>query len=215
MKKSLRVIILVCLALFISSITYAEQFYLKGREIYQGYPTSYGVAGATFVGNFFNNPDDEAGDRVGYFTLFLGHDANGIETCGEQTRLISFKLIMNFFPFGRLVLVGPTDSQEVYAFWEYDDPTCVNGNCPLIGQANYLDPDLDPLTDLIGCAYTSDPYSDNDTLSAYIADVTVFDVVKQRFGSWGTTFSGGTVRGFLDHTPYISPAIVGVVELYH
>ena len=56
MKKSLRIIILVCLALFISSITYAtETYYLKGREISAGYSTSDGVAGATFVGNIFNN----------------------------------------------------------------------------------------------------------------------------------------------------------------
>ena len=209
MKKSLRNIILVFLALFISSIAYAQPFYLKGREIYQGYPTSYGVAGATFIGNFFDSPDGVAGDSAGYFTLILGHNANGVELCREQTELISFKLIMNFFPSGRLVLVGPTGG-PVYANWDYDDPDCVNGNCPLIGYADFLDPDAT----LIGCDVTSDPYNDNDTASAYIASVPDFHVVKQWFGSWGTPFSGGSVYGLLVHTPIVSPAIVGVVNLY-
>lgn len=211
MKKTLRIIIFVCLALFISSITYAETFYLKGREISEGHPTSYGVAGATFVGNFFNNPGDKAGDSAGYFTLILGHDANGIEECREQTRLISFKLVMNFFPFGRLVLVGPKDG-PVYASWDYDDPLCVNGNCILLGYKNFLDP-VSPK--LIDCDATSD-FDENDEYAAYIAEVESFNVVKKRFGSWGPPsrgVTGGLVSGFLDHTPYISPAIVGVVDL--
>jgi len=211
MKKTLRIIIFVCLALFISSITCAETFYLKGREISEGHPTSYGIAGATFVGNFFNNPGDEAGDSAGYFTLILGHDANGIEECGEQTQLISFKLVMNFFPFGRLVLVGPTDS-PVFASWVWDDPLCVNSNCILLGYANFLDPVI-PDPPLIGC---DESYDDNDLEAAYIAEVGTFHVVKQRFGSWGPPSRGvigGLVSGFLDHTPYISPAIVGVVDL--
>jgi hypothetical protein len=219
MKKSLRIIILVCLALIISSIAYADPLYLYGREISAGHPTSYGVEGATFVGNFFNRPVDEGGDIAGYFTLMLNHNANGIEECGQQTQLLGFKLVMNFFPFGRLVLVGPTEdpmTDPVYASWNWDDPLCVNGNCILLGYANFLDPDTDPATDLIHCDDTSEPYTDNDILAAYIAEVGSFNVVKQRVGSWGPPsrgVTGGLVSGFLDHTPYISPAIVGVVYL--
>jgi hypothetical protein len=178
------------------------------------------VAGATFVGNIFNNPNDEADDSVGLFTLILGHNGSGVEECGGQTQLLNFKLVMNFFPFGRLVLVGPTED-PVYASWDYDDPSCVNGNCILLGYANFLDPDTtlppDPDTDLIDCdADTSDTGTVNDVNAAYIAEVESFDVVKQRFGSWGPPSRGvigGSVSGFLDHTPYISPAIVGIVDL--
>ena len=160
MNKSFRIIILVCLALFISSITYADPVYLYGREISPGNPTpDGGVAGATFVGNFFNHPVDEGGDIAGYFTLMLNHNAIGIEGCEplnqeQQTQLLGFKLVMNFFPFGRLVLVGPREDpmiEPVYANWYYDDPLCINGNCILLGYANFLDPDTDPDTDLIPC----------------------------------------------------------------
>ena len=214
MKKSLSIIIWVCLALFISSTTYAtEIYYLKGREISAGHSTSDGVAGATFVGNIFNNPSDEAGDSVGLFTLILGHNGSGIEVCGEPTQLISFKLVMNFFPFGRLVLVKPTDV-PASASWVWDDPSCVNGNCILLGYEYFLDP-VTPDPPLIDC--DDESYDDNDPEAAYIAEVEPFSVVKQRFGSWGPLSRGvteGLVSGFLDHTPYISPAIVGVVDLY-
>jgi hypothetical protein len=48
---------------------------------------------------------------------------------------------------------------------------------------------------------------------AFIAKVSQFDVVKQWLGSYGVGFTGGLVSGWLVHTPVLSPAIFGTVDL--
>jgi hypothetical protein len=107
------------------------------------------------------------------------------------------------------VLVGPADG-TVSANWDYDDPDpdCYDGNCPILSYADFLDPNLVPDDDLEAC----DEVGDDE--AAYIAEVPEFQVVRQWIGSYGTRFRGGWLHGFLNHTPIISPAVVGEITLY-
>jgi hypothetical protein len=146
MKKSVSIILALFLFFSLSSISYADQYTMMGREISPGYPTPDGVEGALFVGNFF----DDDGISRGYFILTLGHDGMGVEECSNPddgsgiTELQSFKLVMKFNYGGRLVLAIPTDAFPVFAVWDSDDPNCPDGNCPLIGYDDFLDPIAPP-----------------------------------------------------------------------
>lgn len=142
----------------------------------------------------------------------------GIETCNADTELIRIRIVMNFYDAGRLVLVGPADG-PVYANWDFDDPDHPDGNILLIGYSNFLYPDTDtnniqrdiePPGDIVFC----DDTFGGDLNEAYIAQVPNFKVVRQRFGSYGIPFRKGEVYGFLDHRPFVSPAVVGKVRLY-
>ena len=53
-------------------------------------------------------------------------------------------------------------------------------------------------------------YAGTDSVSA---KVPIFGLARQRFGSYGTSFSGGSVGGYLVYTPIVSPAIFGTVFL--
>ena len=113
---------------------------------------------------------------------------------------------MNFNTGGRLVLLGPIGA-DVSALWKWNDPECEMGNCPLIDGEDYA-------------YYISlfkpeepNPVACEEDGNAFIAEVPGFYVVKQRFGSYGTEFKGGSVIGRLVHTPIISPAIFGTVYL--
>ena len=113
---------------------------------------------------------------------------------------------MNFNSGARLVLVGPVDG-EVNASWDWNDPDCVTGNCPLVDGEDY---------DNYLTLFSSNPPDPLECVAggkAYIAEVPEFDVAKQRLGSYGTRYIGGTVNGHLVHTPVISPAIFGSLSL--
>lgn len=136
----------------------------------------------------------------------------GIEACAQSTRLLGFKLIMNFYTGARLVLVKPGDVM-VDAAWSWDDPGCLGGNCPIIDAEDYLYYldlfDLDPLTEPnpVECHLDGDDF-------ALIAEVPAFGLRRQWFGSYGTRFRRGLVSGYLVHTPIISPAIFGSLQLW-
>ena len=87
-----------------------------------------------FIGKFF----DEDWTEVGRFSVILDNDGENIEICEGETELLRFSLIMNFRTGARLVLVGPTDD-DVIARWDWNDPACLTGNCPLISYAYYVD----------------------------------------------------------------------------
>ena len=204
------IVFTVFFVFFISSLSFADSFILKGREISAGKPTSEGVEGALFVGNFFN----ERGKVKGYFILTLDHSNELIEICNpdptapEGTELIKFKLVMKFNYGGRIVLVGPKDEDKpIKAVWAFDDPDHPDGNWPLLGYADYIDPSN---PGLVKC---DDSLLGGDPDVAYVAQVERFNVAKQWWGSYLTPYREGTVSGFLDHTPIISPAIVGVITL--
>lgn len=203
MKTWVHLILVVSLMLFFSSVTYADDqvVQLIGREIYAGRQMADGtVRGAFFVGKFFS---DNFSTELGRFTVILDHDNVGIEECGGETELRRFKLIMNFHSGARLVLLGPgREDGEVKAQWIYNDPGCPDGNCPLISYGYYIG--LFESGDLSGCGGGG---------NSFIAGVPEFGLRRQWFGSYGTSFIGGLVSGYLVHTPIISPAIFGSLQL--
>jgi len=202
MKRFTYLILAISLVMLFSSSVYADDFEVIGREIFPGINLGERTVGALFVGKFF---DSSSANERGRFTLTLDHNGEGVEACGGETRLIRFKLIMNFNTGARLVLLGPTDG-PVNAYWDWNDPTCENGNCPLIDGADYIH-----YIALFGpLAPNPVPCAGAD---AFIAEVPVFDIARQRFGSYGTGFSGGSVSGHLVHTPILSPAIFGSLAL--
>jgi hypothetical protein len=210
MKKMLYVLFTIGIVLSVSSSVYADDkaFTIKLREWFPGFNTGGVTVGALASGNIF----DIYGNNVGWVNICWNHSGEGIEECKETTTLLRIKIVMNFYDGARLVLVGPADG-TVGAYWGYDDPNprCQDqdGICPLIGYSNFLDPNTDP-DDLKPCEDTG------DTDAAYIARVPSFRVVRQRFGSYGKSFrwvTWASVSGFLDHTPIVSPAVVGEVVL--
>ena len=216
MKKIAHLILAVSLVLSFSSFVYAEEYpnplRLIGREISPGIDLGNITVGALFIGKFF---DGSFSSEMGRFTLTLNHDGTGIEECHGSTQLLRFKLVMNFNSGDRLVLLGPTDG-DVSADWDLNNSECENGNCPLVDGADYSQyislfyPDPDSDTDL-EAPFLKDCNPDGG--NAFIAVVPSFGLVKQRFGSYGTSFSGGSVSGYLVHTPIVSPAILGTVFL--
>jgi hypothetical protein len=203
MKKLLPIVFTVSVLLAISTFAYADDFELIGREISPGINLGGRTVGALFVGKFF---DSSFSTELGRFTVILDHDGSGIEVCGGRTQLLRFKLVMNFNTGARLVLLGPVDG-EVHAKWDWNDPACEDGGCPLITGEDYIH-----YIDLFD-PQAPDPAACQDGGSAFIADVEQFDVGRQRFGSYGTSYSGGSVSGHLVHTPVISPAIFGSLTL--
>ena len=207
MKKFMSIVIVICMALSVSSSVYADDpenvYTIKLREWFPGIDTGEITIGALASGNFF----DSAGNNAGWVNISWSHNGVGIEECEATTTLIRIRIVMNFFGGGRLVLVGPADG-IVGAYWGFDDPACPDGNCPLIGYSNFLDPTTNP-DDLLSCDEEG-----SDPATAFIAQVPSFQVVRQWFGSYGTRFRGGFVSGFLVHTPIVSPAVVGEVVLY-
>lgn len=207
MKKIAYLIIGVSLIALLPAFVSAnnnQAFQLIGREISPGIDLGDITVGALFVGKFFDNSWAEQGR----FTLVLDHNGQNIESCGFETVLIRSRLIMNFNTGARLVLVGPLEAPgTVTAHWFLNDPDCVDGNCPLINAEDYehyldlFDPEVDPIP--VAC----------DDADAFIAQVSDFTVTRQRLGSYGTSFSGGSVSGHLVHTPVISPAIFGTLYL--
>lgn len=207
MKKFTFILIAICMALSISSSVYADDpeniFTIKLREWFPGIDTGDITVGALASGNFF----DSDGNNLGSVNISWSHNGIGIEECNGETALIRLRLVMNFNSGGRLVLIGPVNG-TVNANWDFDDPSCPDGNCPLIGYSNFLDPTINPVEDLLSCDAAG------DSTSAFIAQVPSFQVARQWFGSYGTRFRGGFVSGFLVHTPIVSPAVVGEVVLY-
>jgi hypothetical protein len=181
-------------------------FQLIGREISPGISVGGNTVGAVFLGKFF---DEGYTKELGQFSVCLDHNGEGIEVCGGRTELIRFKLIMNFNAGGRLVLVGPqlgsTDTPPV-AQWDWDNPDCRDGNCPLIDYGSYI---------FLLSQLTASQCSElGDSDKAFIAQVERFQVVKQWLGSYGIGFKSGLIQnGWLVHTPVISPAIFGTVAL--
>jgi hypothetical protein len=202
MRKMAYFIFAVCVILSFSALAYADDFELIGREISPGIDLGNRTVGALFVGKFFYLEECELEGEAGRFTVILDHNGVGIEECGESTHLLRFKIIMNFNSGAKLVLLGPTDG-DVFAIWGSNDPACEDGNCPIINGADYL-----YYIDLFG-PEEPNPVECSVGGNAYIAEVPEFHVRRQWFGSWGTRFTGGTVNGYLVHTPIISPAIFG------
>jgi hypothetical protein len=208
MKKLVYIFIAVCMAISVSSTVYSIEegrvFTIKLREWFPGIKTGGMTVGALASGNFF----DSDGNNAGWVNISWNHDGIGIEECGKTTTLIRIKIVMNFYDGGRLVLVGPADG-TVGAYWGYDDPEqeCYDGNCPIFSYSDFLDPNLIPADALESCTV-------GNPNAAYIAQVPEFPVVRQWFGSYGTRFRRGHVKGFLDHTPIVSPAVVGELVLY-
>jgi hypothetical protein len=203
MKKMLPLMLAAGVFMLFSTFAHADNFELIGREISPGIDLGDTTVGALFIGKFF---DSNFSSELGRFTVILDHDGSGIEQCGGNTRLLSFKLIMYFDTGARLVLRGPVDV-EVSAYWDWNDPDCEAGGCPLINGADYLhyiDLFSPAAPDLVACPEGGD---------AFIAEIQEFGVLRQRFGSYGTTFAGGWVSGHLVHTPIISPAIFGSLTL--
>ena len=200
MKKIAHLVLAASLVILFSSFAYAnglQPFQLIGREVFPGIDLGDKRVGALFIGKFF----DEDWTEIGRFSVILDNDGENIEICEGETELIRFNLIMNFHNGARLALVGPRDG-VVNAYWGWNDPACSTGNCPLISYAYYVDL-FDVGTGLIPCTGTD----------SFIAEVPLFGIARQRFGSYGTTFTGGSVSGWLVHTPIISPAIFGTVLL--
>jgi hypothetical protein len=215
MKKAILLIVAVSLVFSIISVIYADDaltVQMIGREIYAGKETADGTnRGALFIGKFFNSNFTA---ELGRFTVILDHDNLDVEVCGGRTELQRFKLIMNFNTGARLVLVKPR-GVTVDAAWLWDDPECLEGNCPIIDAEDYLyylvlldlfDLDSPAALNLVDC------YSGSDNV-ALIAQVPIFRVQRQWFGSYGTRFTRGSVSGYLVHTPIISPAIFGTLQL--
>ena len=207
MKKTAQLILAVCLVISFSGFVFAggpQSFQLIGREVFPGINLGGETVGALFVGKFF----DAYGEQ-GQFSVSLDHNGEGIEQCGGRTTLIRFKLIMSFNAGGRLVLVGPS-GPEVAAQWDWNDPEdCPTlSNCPLISYEDYIN-----LLFRLNEAPPSLSLCGERGRPSFIAEVPPFDVVKQRLGSYGVDFTKGSVRGWLVHTPVVSPAIFGTVDL--
>lgn len=212
MKKGIFLIAALSLALSLTSVIYADDALMVqmiGREIYAGRQMADGtIRGALFVGKFFNS---DFTTEMGRFTVILDHNNEGIEECGGETELRRFKLIMNFRSGAGLVLVGPRlEDGVVNAEWVWDDPECSGGNCPIIDAEDYLYYlDLfDPFTvpNPVECHLDGDGF-------ALIAEIQTFGLRRQWFGSYGTGFTQGSLSGRLVHTPIVSPAIFGSLQL--
>lgn len=203
MKKLLHVILAASMIVTFSSVAHADDFEMIGREISPGINFGDRTVGALFIGKFF---DAGFSGELGRFTLILDHNRVGIEECGGSTQLLRFKLIMNFNSGARLVLRGPVDG-DVSAYWDWNDPTCVGGGCPMISGADYLH------YIVLFASAAPHPVACVDSGNAFIAEVQDFGVRRQRFGSYGTGFTGGSVNGHLVHTPIFSPAIFGSLTL--
>ena len=203
MKKTAQLILAVCLVISFSGFVLADDLTVQliGRELSPGISLGGKTVGALFVGKFF---DQNYTTELGQFSVSLDHNGENIEVCGGETELIRFKLIMSFNGGGRLVLLGPIGGGAA-AQWYWDDPACPYGNCPLIYYGYYIN--LLNLGTPSQCATVGGP---ND---AFIAQVQPFQVVKQRLGSYGVGFTGGSLSGWLVHTPVVSPAIFGTVVL--
>jgi hypothetical protein len=181
----------------------AADYQLIGREIFPGVDRGDRVVGALFIGKVF---DVDSWTELGKFKIILDNDGNNVETCRGITELLRFKLIMSFNNGSRLVLVGPTS--ETFAYWDWDDLDCPDGNCILTDYSYYIDL-FDPLEpNPIEC--------DDNTISnpdlSFIAEVEEFGVKRQWFGSYGVKFKKGLISGYLVHTPIVSPAIFGIVQ---
>jgi hypothetical protein len=206
MKRTAQLILAVCLVISFSGFALANgsgSFQLIGREISPGISVGGKTVGAAFLGKFFDQGHTK---ELGQFSVCLDHNGENIEVCGGETKLIRFKLIMSFNAGGRLVLVGPRES-GVAAEWDWDDPNCPYGNCPLISYDDYIN-----LLSRLNTSELSD-CGGNGGFS-FIAEVPSFDVVRQWLGSYGVGFRSGSIQNrWLVHTPVISPAIFGTVVL--
>lgn len=220
MKKKVCILFAIGIVLSVSTSVYAidNVFTIMLREWFPGIENGGVTEGALASGNIF----DSDGDNVGWVNISWSHNGLDIEACGQTTTLLRLKLVMNFNDGGRLVLVGPANG-PVGAYWGYDDPLHPDGNILLMGYSRFLDPDtdtdnivpnVDPPGDMVLC---DDTIFGGDPNAAYIAQVPRFQVVRQRVGSYGVygrSFRWGDVHGFLDHRPFVSPAVVGKVILH-
>jgi hypothetical protein len=202
MRKIASLFLVFGLVLSFATIGLADEFQVIGREISPGISLKNKTVGAIFIGNFYSA--DWA--PLGSFTLTLDHDGQNIQACDLQTQLLRFKLVMNFDTGARLVLLGPEGI--AYANWDYNDPACPTGNCPLIKYMDYVH-----YIDLFNPAEPPNLISCTGGPDAYIAKVSSFGVERQKFGSYGVSYQTGTVSGFLVHTPIVSPAIFGTLSL--
>jgi hypothetical protein len=203
MKKHLHLLLTACVILSFSAVVRADDFEMIGREISPGINFGDRTVGALFIGKFF---DPAFSSQLGRFTLILDHSGTGIEECGGDTQLLRFKLIMNFDSGARLVLLGPVNG-DVSAYWDWNDPDCAGGGCPLISGADYLS------YIVLFSPAAPNPIACLSGGNAFIAEVPDFGVRRRRFGSYGTSYTGGWVNGHLVHTPIFSPAIFGSLTL--
>lgn len=203
MKKLLYLLLAACVILSFSAVVHADDFEMIGREISPGINFGDRTVGALFIGKFF---DTGFSSELGRFTMILDHNGAGIEECGGETQLLRFKLIMNFNSGARLVLLGPVDS-DVSAYWDWNDPYCVDGGCPLFSGADYLH------YIVLFSPTAPNPEACMAGGNAFIAEVPEFGVRRPRFGSYGTSYTEGSVNGHLVHTPIFSPAIFGSLTL--
>ena len=206
MKKLLFLMFTAVILISFSSVSYAggTTYQLLGRELSPGIKIGDVYKGALFLGKIYDEFDVEEGSEVGYFTVLLNRVDEGVEICGETTTVLKFRLVLNFYDNRRLVLV--MDQPDALAIWDYDDPLCPDG-CVFPGFEYYLE----YLPSLIGAVPNC---GDDGNDVSLIAAVPKIELKKQRWGSWGVGgISGGTVEGWLVHTPLIFPAVLGTVEI--
>ena len=215
MKKTIPVIFSLFLALSISTSAYADEtIIIKLREFWPGVSDRTKTTGALAAGNYFS-----ADRQTNLGTVFLSwdHDGNGIEECGEDTKLLGIKVTLKSHDGrNRLVLKGPVEN-NVFAKWDHDYPDLKKcGGRTLLGYEDYLnlDENLDQylkqcIIDGVFRSTVAEVFSyDNEEKSP-------FTLVKQWWGTWGAgrKFSGAIAYGYLDHSPFISPAIVAKLVL--
>lgn len=209
MRKNFFIFLAMAMIFSLAPIGIAKgaEYSLIGRELSPGilqpsgdYSTGI-YHNALFLGKIF----DKNFSDVGYFSVVLDRVNEGVEMCGYSTRIVELKLVMTFKNGSRLVLVMPPGEAEAY--WDYNDPECLDG-CVFPGYGEYLfliDPDQQG--ELCSCDVDGE---------ALIAEVPFVRLQKQWFGSWGPSarrVDGAVLSGWLIHTPLLIPAVYGTVIL--
>jgi hypothetical protein len=213
LKKFILLIFPLFLALFISTSVFADEtIIIKLREFWPGVSDGIKTTGALAAGNYFRA---DGQTNLGTVLLSWDHDGNGIEECGEDTKLLGIKVTLKSHDGrNRLVLRGPVEN-DVYAKWVYDygfDNSEDEGRT-LLGYERYINLE----EDFPSCEDGSNNRSTIAEVFYYETDENPqpFTLVKQWWGTWGAgrKFSGAKAYGYLDHSPFISPAVVAKLVL--
>lgn len=208
MKKIFFTLSATAMIILLASSSYANgnSFQLVGRELFKGIQYGDVYYGALFMGKIL---DATYTEEVGDFSVTLNRVNEGVEMCGEDTRVLQFKLVMNFDDGSRLVLVLDDDSAA--AAWDYSDPFC-DGKCIFRGYPAYIYLLKNFANPFPGC-------SGEDALIAKMESDGGNPVLlrKQWLGSSLRGFvrgvNGAELSGWLVHTPLVVPAVFGTVVL--
>jgi len=211
MKKTFFVLLVAVMFILPASASYAgdKTLHLVGRELSAGIQIGDVYYAALFLGKIY---DARYSRDLGDFSVTLNRVDEGVEQCGQDTRILQFKLKMYFNDGSRLVLV--LDEPDAVASWDYDDPFCPDG-CIFPGYYAYiaaLETEENPFP---SCTLDTDDV-------ALIANVgSEFDPIVLRKQWLGSSWSGlarnarwAELNGWLVHTPLIVPAVFGTVVLH-